>query len=338
MERKNMEPLTLTHSALSMFRQCPRRYQHRYVDKIVPEHWADSAPLRFGTAFHNWLEAWYKGEPAPPHELDGDETLILQAACLAYAERYPTETWKVVAVEYQFEQDVLNPSTGSKSTIFKQMGKTDLVVEDDGELWTVEHKTSTATGIGDLERVGIDAQALTYADCIGREVGHSVAGVIYNVIKRCQLKRHIGETEEEYQAREAARRERKPDEEEAKYQARLKRIKEPLKRDETETPEQFVARCIGWYRQPGNMLRERARIDPRMIEQNRRNIWASVQSIHLSRRSGFYPQNAGVTTGACAKWGRECEYAALCKTLERPDVRATYKHQEPHSELESENE
>lgn len=292
-----MEPVTLTHSAMALFRQCPRRYEHRYVNKIVPAFWQDSAPLRFGTAFHKWLEAWYYGEPAPlTPNLGPADAACLAGAAKAYSERYPTESWHSVAVEHQFEQAVINPDTGAKSPLFRLKGKVDLVVQIDGELWIVEHKTSTATTVGDLERVGIDAQVLTYADCIGREVGTPVAGVIYNVVKRCQL--------------------------------RLK---------QSETPAEYTNRVAEWYKGDESMLRERARIDPRHIEQNRKNIWMTVQMMHQCRRAGYYPQNAGVTTGACAKWGRECEYAPLCRQLNAPHAMANYKHQEPHSELEDES-
>lgn len=146
--------------------------------------------------------------------------------------------------------------------------------------------------MNDLDRVGIDAQVLTYADNAGREAGTTVAGVIYNVVKRCQL--------------------------------RLK---------QKETPAEFTARVAEWYKQPDALLRERARIDPAMIEENRKNIWMSVQMMHECRRVKHYPQNAGVTTGACAKWGGECEYAPLCKRLGSDHARAGYKFQEPHSEL-----
>lgn len=293
------ERITLTHSAISMFRQCPRRYQHRYMDKVVPMHWQDSPALRFGTAFHEWLEAWYKGTVADYKKplLDADDEARLLGACAAYATRYPQEAWRTVYVEQGFETVVINPETGAHSPLYWLKGKVDLVVEYEGEPWIVEHKTSTTTGVNDLDRVGIDAQVLTYADCIGRAIDTPIAGVIYNVVKRCQL--------------------------------RLK---------QKETPAEFVKRVAEWYQQPDAMLRERQRIDPAMITENRRNIWSTVQQMNMMRRDRFYAQNAGVTTGACAKWGRECEYAPLCKTMGRPDIKATYKFQEPHGELNEEQE
>lgn len=290
--------ITLTHSAISMFRQCPRRYQHRYVDQIVPSFWQDSPALRFGTAFHEWLEAWYKGQQVSTglFNLEPDDAARLNGAATAYAKRYSEEAWRTVYVEQGFETVVINPDTGAHSPLYWLKGKVDLVVEYEGEPWIVEHKTSTTTGVNDLDRVGIDAQVLTYADCIGRAIDTPIAGVIYNVVKRCQL--------------------------------RLK---------QKETPEEFVKRVAEWYDQPDSMLRERQRISPDMIAENRRNIWSTVQQMNMMRRDKFYAQNAGVTTGACAKWGRECEYAPLCKTMGMPSVRANYKHQEPHGELNEEN-
>ena len=48
----------LTYSALNTFRNCPRKYKHRYVDFLRPREKAES--LSFGSVIHGALELWYR--------------------------------------------------------------------------------------------------------------------------------------------------------------------------------------------------------------------------------------------------------------------------------------
>lgn len=50
---------TLSHSALSTFQACKRRYFHRYVQGIERADGEDSEALLFGSLFHLALEAWW---------------------------------------------------------------------------------------------------------------------------------------------------------------------------------------------------------------------------------------------------------------------------------------
>ena len=46
----------LTYSALNTFRNCPRKYKHRYVDALRPRE--KSQALAFGSVIHDALEVW----------------------------------------------------------------------------------------------------------------------------------------------------------------------------------------------------------------------------------------------------------------------------------------
>ncbi len=48
----------LTYSALNTFRNCPRKYKHRYVDNLRPRMKVES--LSFGSVIHSAIEIWYR--------------------------------------------------------------------------------------------------------------------------------------------------------------------------------------------------------------------------------------------------------------------------------------
>ena len=49
----------LTYSALNTFRNCPRKYKHRYVDSLRPRERPEA--LSFGSVIHGAIELWYLG-------------------------------------------------------------------------------------------------------------------------------------------------------------------------------------------------------------------------------------------------------------------------------------
>ena len=48
----------LTYSALNIFRNCPRKYKHRYLDFLRPREKAEA--LSFGGVIHEAIELWYR--------------------------------------------------------------------------------------------------------------------------------------------------------------------------------------------------------------------------------------------------------------------------------------
>ena len=48
----------LTYSALNTFRNCPRKYKHRYVDSLRPRERPEA--LSFGSIIHGAIELWYQ--------------------------------------------------------------------------------------------------------------------------------------------------------------------------------------------------------------------------------------------------------------------------------------
>ena len=52
------DKLVLTYSALNTFRNCPRKYKHRYLDNLRPRERAEA--LSFGGIVHSAIELWYR--------------------------------------------------------------------------------------------------------------------------------------------------------------------------------------------------------------------------------------------------------------------------------------
>ena len=77
----------LTYSALNCFRNCPRKYKHRYVDSLRPVERPDT--LSFGSVIHEALELWYGS-------VDQGDRLqtVLEYVDLQYPDREFDETEK----------------------------------------------------------------------------------------------------------------------------------------------------------------------------------------------------------------------------------------------------
>ena len=121
----------LTYSALNTYRNCPRKYKHRYVDHLQPRDKPES--LAFGHVIHEALERWYipaAGGATADHRLfevldliddrflhrHGDPQeklrwLLARAMIEGYARRYPTEDFEIVDrwVRNQFSINATNP-------------------------------------------------------------------------------------------------------------------------------------------------------------------------------------------------------------------------------------
>ena len=113
----------LTYSALNTFRNCPRKYKHRYVDALRPRE--KSQALAFGSVIHDALELWYLSVGKPNRlevvleQIDrqfpqrtGDPQQkatwqLARAMFTGYAEAYPDEDFEVVEVEKMVDPNVL---------------------------------------------------------------------------------------------------------------------------------------------------------------------------------------------------------------------------------------
>lgn len=292
----------LTFSAGSLYLTCPRRYQLRHIDHLVPAEW-DQTNLRVGSNWHKMLEDFYGGK-SPTEINDGLATLYpepneewakLSAMFANYSARFPLagDGFKVAHVEKKLSGEIENPDTSGKSRSFTFAGKCDLIVSlADGSSAIVEHKTTSRLDRAYMDRVvAFDLQTALYAYYAGMELqGRPIETVIYNAASKTSIRLKKGETIEE-----------------------------------------FRTRCIAWYAEAElPFWRQTLTLTAEDFQQAKETLWQISKKILDDKARNFFIQNPG----ACEKWGRFCEYYALCSSKNSPLIRENaYKIQAPHSEL-----
>ena len=142
----------LTQSSMRTFRACQRRYQIRYVLRVRPV--VKAGALRTGSSVHRGVEALRKGATLDQacDALDHEDPFDYQrerAMLVGYVARWGDPTRGIVAVERQFEVDLVNPETGATSRTFRLAGKMDAVFDGDPREFL--------NGVGQLGGVGPEA-------------------------------------------------------------------------------------------------------------------------------------------------------------------------------------
>ncbi len=197
-------------SQVKCWLQCPRKYQLRYVEGLVPEF--QPVALVFGSAFHAGLATYYgmledKGTPPPVEELisvfrekwqegssgtiplqqtEEDEDLAIQVdkgvAMLRTFHQHAKAAppIRVDAVEKSFEVRIADPDTG---VIQEELlvGVFDLVVTERTGRVVVEHKTSARKYGADQLAFDLQPTAYRYA---ARMAGLGDCGLRFQVVTK----------------------------------------------------------------------------------------------------------------------------------------------------------
>ena len=192
---------TLTYSSIQAFKSCRKRYQYRYEIGIEPAE----RPIYFslGSAVHVGLEHIYRGsnqfeienainiyfaKNAPSNDdierlNEWDSSRRMAHAIIdRYRENYKEERFQIIETEKQFCLPIVNPETGSASQTYQIMGKIDGIARENGHLWIIEHKTTSAISNQYKKGLTLDAQSILYVDAMERVFNEPVQGVIYNVL------------------------------------------------------------------------------------------------------------------------------------------------------------
>ncbi|MDZ4848406.1 MAG: PD-(D/E)XK nuclease family protein [Pirellulaceae bacterium] len=323
----------LTYSALNTFRNCPRKYKHRYVDNLRPREKADA--LSFGSVIHNAIELWYRTDDDCDRlqsVLDfidqqfsgriGDESKmaawhLARAMFTGYADRYAIEEFGIVEVEKSFVGEIRNPVTGRLSQTFVIAGKADAIVQCHDGMYLLEHKTASGIDANYLDKLWTDTQIALYSHYL-RELGYPIVGVIYNVLLKSRLKQSLGETQEEYEARYA------------ELAAKNKSGKSTAKRQMPETDDEFQARLADWYSRPDAFHREIVYLSEERLAMLQEEVWEITQQYLDAKRRGKWLLN----TSNCFSFQRPCEYLPFCQSGFNPNVADNlYEIALPHEEL-----
>lgn len=313
MESTNALPF-LTASRLRDARACQRRHKYRYLDGYVPLE--DASPLRFGTMFHNALEAWWK-ETSDDNRLaaavatiptggDPFEAAMCRALMAGYDSRYKPLNLTVIAVEQEFRVPLVNPETGQASRTWALAGKLDVIAQDDRAVVEIEHKTSSediSPGSPYWKRLKLDGQQSMYF--IGaRAAGYPIEKCLYDVIGKPKLRpfKATPEADRKY-TREGSlyKNQHEHDETPAEFEIRLLTAI-------AEEPDRYYAR--------GTVVRLDSEIDEAMAD-----VWTLAKQLREADLADRFPRNPD----ACIQYGRTCAFFGVCCGEERLDDETKFK-------------
>ena len=323
----------LTFSALNTFRNCPRKYKHRYIDCLRPREKPES--LSFGSVIHDALERWYRARSESnrmssvldfidrqyPLRASDDGQKAMWSLALAmfagYVECYPDEEFEIVEVEKLFTSEIRNPDTGRSSQTFVMAGKVDGIVQCPDGMYLLEHKTASSIDANYLDKLWTDTQIALYSFHL-RQLGYPIIGVIYNVLLKSRLKQKMGETESEFEARRK------------ELAAKNKSGRSTAKQQMPESDEAYQTRLAEWYARPEAFHRERIYLSEDRLAMLQEEVWEITQQYLAARRRGKWLLN----TSNCFAYQRACEFLPYCQSGFNPNVADNlYDITPPHEEL-----
>jgi len=193
-----------TYTMWSFFRNCRKAAQWRYELHLVPIE--KDRNLFFGALIHECLEAWHRDRAIAPvlehidrscpnRAQDAEQRRswhYATAMMKAYAARYATEEFEVLALEKKFEGEIVNPESGAASRSFTLSGRVDGVVRVGAEHFIIEHKTASVLDASYLERLWTDFQITLYAFYVEQALGIRINGVLDNILVKPRLQQSVG--------------------------------------------------------------------------------------------------------------------------------------------------
>lgn len=362
----------VTDSRLKAFRLCKRK--HFYAYELGRRPIVDAEALRFGSLWHAGLEGWWSWwrDIKPPEGPGAVETAL--AAIRRYAEGLPDDAgvdewdlaraealllgyherwalamwdWEVLAVEERFEAPLVNPVSGQPSRTFRLGGKIDALARhrETSEVWLVEHKTAG----GDISpasdywpRLRIDGQVSMYY--VGAEaLGHRVAGCLYDVVRKPQLRPLLATPESERKmtqgkkckvckgaGTDAGTNLSPCDECRGSGWAEAPRLY-ANQRAEDETLDEYKARLQADIAADPNAYFQRAEL-VRLetdLEEHRRDVWITARHLRDCQLAEAWPRNPD----ACTQFNRRCPYFDTCTGAASIEDDGLYRNTVQHEEL-----
>lgn len=313
----------LTYSMMNSFLSCRRLFNYRYERNLVPIERSNT--LSFGSAIHAGLEFWFKYHVASGainalenkcEDMNMSEDESAKAAVLLdrYMKHWNDDPFDVEEVEFEFKTPLINPATGRSSKTFMLSGKVDgLVRMNNGELYILEHKTTSAIDNAYIDRIMIDSQISIYANAISYVLNEPVVGAIYDILVKPKTRFKEGESEEAFEARKA------------ELLAKSKTGKTTAKRQERESIEDYKARVNADITDE-NFRREIVHFSDEDLREHLEEVWDIGKAL-------IHPVIFR-NTGNCSKYGKACPYLPLCREhgcVERCE--GLYEEKPPFEEL-----
>ena len=339
MSRSNM-----TASRYRAWHRCARLHEYEYERRYQPVKKARA--LAFGTLFHRALETWWLGwrdsqggDTAlsralgvikdAPDELGDYDLVVLDVLMRGYHARWASvmDEIEVISVEQTFVGPLVDLESGQVSSDFRQKGKIDVVCRIGGQVWLVEHKTSSAD-LGPSSsywtKLRMDPQVSIYVDGAGL-LGHDdVAGCLYDVVGKPTIRPHKATPEKSRKYTQGKACKACKDEPAADCDTcqgtgwkELPRLYKG-QRERDESLEEFRDRLIDAVTAEPNRYYQRAqvvRLDHE-LDEARRDLWETAELIRA--QSG---RPAPRNSDACFRYGGPCAFFDVCSgaaSLEDP--------------------
>ena len=194
-----MQQITLTQTGLGRLRACPKLFKLRHLLgwELIYDEGAEN--MQIGTDWHGALENAANGKPVA---FDEASMSGMKFKAMFDSYRFIAGLVPKVAQEVEFSHPIINPETGRAAAYATMAGKIDgLCKDDNGEMWLVEHKTASDIAPGFIGKLSLDFQVHVYANYAKELLGEPVAGVVYDVVKKCKLLGKKNETPEEFYTR-----------------------------------------------------------------------------------------------------------------------------------------
>lgn len=222
-------------SSLRLFRKCKRKWYWRYILRLRPK-WTDSN-LAIGTAFHAALGEWYRNPKATPKkfrkkiDLEANRLLqVIQASSDYYDQEEldkassAAQTFIGMITGYAdvYSRDlkrwIIKPEDVERRFIvafdkFDFIGVVDLLPTDKktGKRIIVEHKSASSIGDSYVDRLPLDTQIRSYIFGAREGLGLKPTEVVYDVVRKCKLRKKSGESIEAFNERIALDYASRPD-------------------------------------------------------------------------------------------------------------------------------
>lgn len=252
----------------------------------------------------------------------------LRGLMVGYDRHWISSPWRAVEVEQSFHLPIINPETGRELKIFTHYGRTDGIVEFEGRLHLLEHKTSSED-ISDpnapyWRRLAIDSQVSGYA-LANWQSGRKLDGTLYDVIRKPTIRpKKLAKSDAQVivKTQQYCGYDVSPqtvngiiDGSVVEENAELYQIR--LVADISERPD--------WYFQ----RRSISRMDAELVEyaQELCDTAREIRDAQLKNRHYRNP-------GACMLYNSPCEFLSLCSGHDVPESDAWRKRSTGHTDIE----
>lgn len=329
----------LTNSRMQTAKNCLRKHKLAYEDGIRPE--SDAATLRFGSLFHEGLDAMKQKQSIGEAIQHVREQHAIACENFLDRERVDLERekldnmlnmyrWRwedmdskieVVANEFEFNIPMINPKTGKPSRTWTVAGKIDGIIRlADGRLALIEHKTTSFDLSPDSmywKRLRMNSQLSIYCRA-AHAAGYPVETVIYDVIRKPTIKpKNIPLLDKFGLKIVYDHNGDRPMKSDGHFYQAGNAAKGLVLQTRPETAEEFGKRLATDMESRPEFYFARKEI-PRLeseLEESDYDVWTTGQIIRDCQNNQRWPRN----TDACSMYST-CKYFELCAGGYDPDV------------------